>query len=160
VPAFLRRGQQALQARFPDLPGLTFAPLDMNRPFEPQGVAPGSRSLVYAVNTLHVARDLDFTLGEIRAALAPEGHLVLAECVRMQRGQPLNGEFIFNLMATFRSRRSDMRGQPPAGFLMPEEWKAALEAAGFASVRFVPDVLTFSQRFPRFHAGAIGATRR
>jgi hypothetical protein len=43
---------------------------------------------------------------------------------------------------------------------MPEEWKAALEAAGFSSVRFVPDVLTFSQRFPRFHAGAIGATRR
>ena len=160
VPAFLRRGQQALQARFPDLPGLTFAPLDMNRPFEPQGVAPGSRSLVYAVNTLHVARDLDFTLGEIRAALAPGGHLVLAECVRMQRGQPLNGEFIFNLMATFRSQRSDMPGQPPAGFLMPEEWKATLEAAGFASVHFLPDVLTFSQRFPRFHAGAIGATRR
>ena len=159
VPAFLRRGQQALQARFADLPGLTFAPLDMNRPFEPQGVAPGSRSVVYAVNTLHVARDLDFTLGEIRAALAPGGHLIFSECVRMLPGQPLNGEFIFNLMATFRSRRPDTPGQPPAGFLLPEQWKASLEAAGFTAVRFLPDVLTFSQRFPHFHAAAIGATR-
>jgi len=159
VPAFLRRGQQALQARFPDLPGLTFAPLDMNRPFEPQGVAPGSRSVVYAVNTLHVARDLDFTLGEIRAALAPGGRLIVSECVRMQPGQPLNAEFIFNLMATFRSRRPDTPGQPPAGFLLPEQWKATLEAAGFTAVCFLPEVLTFSERFPRFHAAAIGATR-
>jgi SAM-dependent methyltransferase len=159
VPAFLRRGQQALQARFPNLPGLTFAPLDMNRPFEPQGVAPGSRSVVYAVNTLHVARDLDFTLGEIRAALAPGGRLIVSECVRMLPGQPLNAEFIFNLMATFRSLRPDTPGQPPAGFLLPEQWKAILEAAGFTAVRFLPDVLTFSERFPRFHAGTIGATR-
>lgn len=159
VPAFLRRGQQALQARFPDLPGLTFATLDMNRPFESQGVAPGSRSVVYAVNTLHVARDLDFTLGECRAALAPGGRLIASECVRMQPGQPLNVEFVFNLMATFRSRRPDAPGQPPAGFLLPEQWKAALEAAGFTDVRFLPDVLTFSERFPRFHAAAIGATR-
>lgn len=159
VPAFLRRGQQALQARFPELPGLTFATLDMNRPFESQGVVPGSRSVVYAVNTLHVARDLDFTLGECRAALAPGGRLIASECVRMQPGQPLNVEFVFNLMATFRSRRPDAPGQPPAGFLLPEQWKAALEAAGFTDVRFLPDVLTFSERFPRFHAAAIGATR-
>ena len=159
VPAFLRRGQQALQARFRDLPGLTFATLDMNRPFEPQGVAPGSRSVVYAVNTLHVARDLAFTLGEIRAALASGGCLVFSECVRMQPGQPLNGEFIFNLMATFRSRPSDAPGQLPAGFLLPQQWKAALEGAGFTDVRFLPDALTFSDRFPRFHASAIGATR-
>ncbi len=159
IPAFLRRGQQALQARFRDLPGLTFAPLDMNRPFEPQGVAAGSRSVVYAVNTLHVARDLAFTLGEIRATLAPGGCLIVSECVRMLPGQPLNSEFIFNLMATFRSRRADTPGQPPAGFLLAAEWKAALETAGFTAIRFLPDVPALRERFPRFHAGAIGATR-
>jgi SAM-dependent methyltransferase len=159
VPAFLRRGQQTLQTRFPDLRGITFGPLDMNRPFEPQGVPPGSRSIVYAVNTLHVARDLDFTLAEIRGALAPGGLLVLSECVRMQPGQPLSAEFIFNLMTTFRSRRPDTPGQPPAGFLLPEQWQAALEGAGFTAVRFLPDVSTFGERFPRFHTAAIGATR-
>src|SRR4029450_1863201 len=115
VPAFLRRGQQALQRRFPDLPGLTFALLDMNRPFEPQGVAPCRRSVVYAVNTLPVARDLGFTLGEIRATLAPGGRLILSECVRMQPGQPVNAEFIFNLMSTCRSRAPGHPGEPAAG---------------------------------------------
>ena len=62
-------------------------------------------------------------------------------------------------MATFRSQRPDTPGQPPAGFLLPGQWKATLETAGFTDVRFLPDVLAFSERFPRFHAAAIGATR-
>jgi SAM-dependent methyltransferase len=159
VPAFLRRGQQALQARFPGLGALRFGALDMNRPFEAQGVAPGSVSMVYAVNTLHVASDLAFTLGEIARALEPGGRLVASECVRMLPGQALNAEFIFNLMATFRSRRPDTPGQPPAGFLLPEEWTAVLAGAGFGAIRFLPDVTTFSTRFPRFHVAAIGAQR-
>jgi SAM-dependent methyltransferase len=159
VPAFLRRGQQTLQTRFPGLGALRFGALDMNRPFEAQGVAPGSVSVVYAVNTLHVASDLAFTLSEIARALEPGGRLVASECVRMLPGQALNAEFIFNLMATFRSRRPDTPGQPPAGFLLPSEWTAILAAAGFGDIRFLPDVTTFSTRFPRFHVAAIGARR-
>jgi len=159
VPAFLRRGQQTLLARSPTLPALQFGSLDMNRPFEAQGVAPRSQSVVFAVNTLHVAHDLAFTLGEILHALEPGGRLIISECVRMLPGQALNAEFIFNLMATFRSRRPDTPGQPPAGFLLPAQWKAAMEAAGLADVRFIPDALNFSDRFPRFHVAVIGATR-
>src|SRR5262249_45466696 len=62
VPAFLRRGEQALRQGYPSGPPFVFGLLDMNRPFDEQGVAPGSASVVFAVNTLHVARDLDFTL--------------------------------------------------------------------------------------------------
>src|SRR5262249_37931033 len=40
VPAFLRRGEQTLRARHPDLSVLSCGPLDMNRPFSEQGVAP------------------------------------------------------------------------------------------------------------------------
>ncbi|HKZ05086.1 MAG TPA: class I SAM-dependent methyltransferase [Methylomirabilota bacterium] len=159
VPAFLRRGQQTLQARFPGLGALRFGALDMNRAFEAQGVAPGSVSVVYAVNTLHVASDLAFTLNEIARALEPGGRLIASECVRMLPGQALNAEFIFNLMGTFRSRRPDTPGQPPAGFLLPAEWTAVLAAAGFGNIRFLPDVTTFSTRFPRFHVAAIGAQR-
>lgn len=159
VPAFLRRGQRELQARFPDLASLRFAPLDMNRPFEAQGVAPGSVSIVYAVNTLHVAPDLDFTLGEIFRVLEPGGQLIVSECVRMRPGQSLSAEFIFNLMAAFRSRPSASRGQPPAGFLLPGQWKAVMETAAFVDIRFLPDVPTFTERFPLFHVAAIGATR-
>jgi len=159
IPAFLRRGQRELETRFRDLAPLRFAPLDMNRPFDAQGVAPGSMSVVYAVNTLHVADDLLFTLGEILRALGPGGQLVVSECVRMRPGQSLSAEFIFNLMATFRSRASTSPGQPPAGFLLPGQWQAAMEAAGFVDVRFLPDVRSFAERFPLFHVAAIGATR-
>src|SRR6266542_3907662 len=59
VPAFLRRGEQTLRARHPALTCFTFGLLDMNRAFVEQGVAPGTVSVVFAVNTLHVAHDLD-----------------------------------------------------------------------------------------------------
>lgn len=159
VPAFLRRGQQALQARFPNATFLAFGPLDMNRPFEEQGVAPGSLSVVYAVNTLHVAQDLAVTLGEIFRALAPGGRLIVSECVRPHPGQAVYVEFIFNLMEAFRSPRLHPGYRPNGGFLTPEQWGAALEAAGFADVRLLPDIVRIRDRFPTFYVAAIGATR-
>ncbi len=159
VPFFMRRGQQALEARFPDASFLKFGALDMNLPFEGQGVAPGSVSLVYAVNTLHVARDLDFTLREIFNALAPGGRLVVSECIRTAPAQAIYIEFIFNLMETFRSPVLHPIYRPNGGFLAPEEWQGAMETAGFVDVRMLPDIPTLRERFPHFQVGAVGATR-
>jgi len=159
VPAFRRRGEQALRTRHPDLSRMTFASLDMNRPFEEQGVAPGSLSVVYAVNTLHVAHDLDFTLGEVLGALEPGGRLVLSECVRSHPRQPIESEFVFNLTETFRSPRLHPLYRPSGGFLTPGQWQGAMEAAGFSDVRFLPDIVRVQEQAPRFIAAAIGATR-
>ena len=159
VPAFLRRGQRFLQERFPDAPPLTFAGLDMNRPFETQGVPPESVSIVYAVNTLHVAHDLAFTLGEVRQALEPGGQLVVSECVRPWAGDTLYPEFVFNLLETFRSPRLHPTYRPSGGFLTPEQWTEALEAAGFRDVRILPDILRIRDEFPGFQVAALGATR-
>jgi SAM-dependent methyltransferase len=158
VPAFLRRGQHALQTGFPDAP-LTFAPLDMNRPFLEQGVGPGTQSLVYGVNTIHVARDLSATLRQIFEALAPGGRLVMSECVRTTTGQAISIEFIFNLMETFRAPVLHPIHRPTGGFLTPEQWQGALEGAGFVDVRMLPDVTRIRDRFPAFRVAAIGATR-
>jgi L-histidine N-alpha-methyltransferase len=154
VPAFLRRGEQTIRARHPALSALRFGPLDMNRPFSEQGVAPGSVSVVFAVNTLHVARDLDFTLAEVRRALEPGGCLAMAECIRPQPRQPIYTEFVFNLTEAFRSSVN----RPAGGFLTPEQWQAALGTAGFADVRFLPDVVRIRQQVPDFLVAAIGAT--
>lgn len=159
VPAFLRRGEQALRTRHPGLSRVTFAALDMNRPFGEQGVAPASVSVVYAVNTLHVAHDLDFTLGEVLRALEPGGRLVVSECVRSHARQPIEAEFVFNLTETFRSPRLHPFYRPSGGFLTPGQWKAAMEAAGFVDVRFLPDIVRVQDQAPRFIAAAIGATR-
>jgi SAM-dependent methyltransferase len=159
VPAFLRRGEQALRTRGPRLSGVSFASLDMNRPFGEQGVAPGSVSVVYAVNTLHVAHDLEFTLGEVLGALEPGGRLVVSECVRSQARQAIESEFVFNLTETFRSPRLHPLYRPSGGFLTPGQWKGAMEAAGFADIRFLPDIARVQEQAPRFIAAAIGAAR-
>src|SRR5206468_11248894 len=54
VPPFLRRGERLLRDRFADAP-FRFERVDMNRGLAEQGVEPESVSIVYAVNTLHVA---------------------------------------------------------------------------------------------------------
>ena len=159
VPAFLRRGQRLLEGRFADGPPLTFAALDMNRPFAEQGVAPASVSLVYAVNTLHVADDLAFTLGEVRQALEPGGQLIVSECIRPWPAETIYPEFVFNLLETFRSPRLHPAYRPNGGFLTPEQWAAALEATGFRDVRVLPDVARIRDEFPGFYVAAIGATR-
>jgi SAM-dependent methyltransferase len=159
VPTFLRRGRQSLSRRFPDASFLTFAPLDMNLSFRQQGITPGGFSLVYAVNTLHVARDLDFTLREISSALAPGGRLIISECIRPAPHQAIYVELIFNLMETFRSPVLHPVYRPNGGFLTPEQWRGAMQAAGFADVRALPDIEDLRADFPDFHVGAVCATR-
>jgi SAM-dependent methyltransferase len=159
VPAFLRRGEQALRAHPPEGVPIRFGTLDMNRPFEAQGIAPSSVTAVYAVNTLHVAHDLDFTLGQILRTLRPGGWLIVSECVRPYPRQAIYAEFIFNLIQTFRCPRLHPVYRPNGGFLTPDQWKGAIESAGFADTRFVPDVMRIRLKVPDFFVSAIGAIR-
>jgi SAM-dependent methyltransferase len=155
VGAFLRRAER-LADRFPGVP-LTFTVLDIDRPFGEQGVAPASVSIVYAVNTLHVAHDLAFTLAEIRRALTAGGQLIISECVRPRPGQTVYPEFIFNLMERFRAPRLHADYRPNGGFLTPEQWTAALHAAGFTDVRTFPDIARIRDVVRDFDVAAIGA---
>jgi SAM-dependent methyltransferase len=159
VPAFLRRGEQALRALGLEGVPMRFDTLDINRPFEAQGLAPSSVAAVYAVNTLHVAHDLEFTLGQIRRTLRPGGWLIISECVRPYPRQVVHSEFIFNLIQTFRSPRLHPVYRPNGGFLTPEQWKGAIESAGFSDTRFLPDIMRLRQEVAEFSVSAIGAIR-
>jgi SAM-dependent methyltransferase len=158
VPAFLRRGEQGLRNRYPSFSGFAFESLDMNRPFADQGVEPGAVSVVYAVNTLHAAYDLGFTLDQIRHALARDGLLIISECLRPR--QPIYAEFGFHLTKAFQSPRLHSLYRPRGGFLTLEHWEAALRAAGFFHVSFMPDVVRIHDRIPDFGVAAIGACTR
>jgi SAM-dependent methyltransferase len=146
-PLFLKRAQRSLSARYPACP-FAFSPLDIDRPFPAQGVTQGAHSLAYGVNVLHVARDLAATLGELRQALAPGGILVMSECVRPFAGVPIHLEFVFNLLASFRAPLLVSGWRPNGGFLAPEQWRAALEANGFADVRIIPDIIAIRDAYP------------
>ncbi len=158
VPPFLRRAKKALTARFPAAP-LRFAWMDMDEPFGKAAVAPGSCALVYAVNALHVARDLGATLAQVREALVPGGALVIAECVRPFADRPLHVEFVFNLLGAFRAPTLVPGWRPNGGFLTPEQWTGALEANGFGSVAICPDIAALRDAFPSFLVAAITARR-
>ena len=158
APSLLRRGQRRLAGRFPGVP-LSCGRLDMDRPFGEAEVEEGSYALVYGVNTLHVARDLEFTLAEVRRALAPGGALVLSECVRPFPGRPVYLEFPFNLLEAFRAPRLVEPWRPNGGFLSPEHWVAALEACRFREVTVYPDIARIREACPAFVVAAITAVR-
>jgi SAM-dependent methyltransferase len=158
VPAFLRRARKSLATRFPLQP-LSYAWLDINEPFARAGIVPGSCSLVYGVNVLHVASDLAATLAEIRQALAADGTLVLAECVRPFTDRPVHVEFVFNLLESFRSPSLVPEWRPNGGFLTPEQWSAALAANGFRDIAILPDIAALRDAYPSFLSAAITARR-
>jgi len=157
-PLFLKRAQRNLAARHP-LCRLVFSALDIDRAFPQAAIAPGSYSLVYGVNVLHVARDLAATLGQLRNALSMGGMLVMGECVRPFPDTPLHLELVFNLLSSFREAVLVPGWRPNGGFLTPEQWTAALEANGFEDIRIFPDIAAIRDAYPSFVVAAIVARR-
>lgn len=158
VPTFLRRGERALRQRFPEIP-LECRKLDMNLPLAAQGVEPESFDLVYAVNTIHVARDLEATLRGIFEIVKPGGAIVFSECVRPFPGQAIYVEFAFNFLENFVQVVTDPEIRPTHGFLTPANWRAALARCGFERVELIPDVEALSRDYPFFFVAAIRARK-
>ncbi len=157
APLFLRRARRALGERYSEV--LSFSSLDMDRPFADQGVAPESQDLVFAVNTLHVAKDVRFTLGEVRNTLRPGGLLLFGECLRPFDGVALYTELVFNLLEAFRAPRLEPPLRPNGGFLTPEQWLGLLASAGFVECRPYPDVRRIREVNPAFLVGAVSGRR-
>ncbi len=158
VPTFLRRAERNLKARFPQLPA-EYARLDMDRGFVEQGIEPGSADVVYAVNTVHVARDLGATLARIRETLKPGGAAVFSECVRPFEGQPIYVEFVFNFLENFTGVATDPATRPNHGFLTPENWRRAFRASGFEEPEILPDVEALAKHYDAFFVAAVSARR-
>lgn len=154
VPFFRRRAERTLVAAHPDV-ALVFGELDINRPWAAQGVPAGAYDLVWGVNVMHLARDLDGALREARAALAPGGSLVLGEGLRPGRDTPVAAELPFQLLESFADVETDPETRPTAGFLTAEVWLAALRRAGFEDVALVPDAIRLRALVPAFLAAAV-----
>ncbi|MEM1182602.1 MAG: class I SAM-dependent methyltransferase [Acidobacteriota bacterium] len=157
-PVFLRRGQRALAAAAPDVP-LVAGRLDIDKPLEEQGVEPASVDLLFAVNTVHVARDLGATLGDLFATLAPGGRLVMGEGIRPFAGQAIYSELVFLLLESFRNPVLHPDYRPAGSFLTPEQWTLALESAGFVDVELLPDITRVREHYPSFLVASVSARK-
>ncbi len=158
VPTFLRRAERNVRSRFPGMP-VEFLRLDMDRSFRAQGIEPGSADLVYAVNTIHIAKDLAATLCEVRETLRPGGVAVFSECVRPYEGQPIYVEFVFNFLQNFTGVATDPATRPTHGFLTPESWRRSLAAAGFEKPEILPDVESLARHYDAFFVAAVMARK-
>jgi SAM-dependent methyltransferase len=157
--AFLRRrAERALRGAWPALPLRAMA-LDVDGDWSAQGIAPASLDLVFGVNVMHVARNLDRSLRGALGALRPGGWLVIGECLRPLPGQALWPEFIFRLLDGFNRVETDPELRPTAGFLTPEQWLRALDAAGFVELAIEPDLRKIRDLYPRFLTGALCGRR-
>jgi SAM-dependent methyltransferase len=155
---FRRRAQRELARQYRDLP-LEWGALDINSAWDAQGIAAGVFDLVYAVNVVHVAKDLLFTLDQARSALKDDGWLVIGECLRPHRNQPIYPELMFQILESFTDVRTDPDFRPHPGFLTAEHWSRALTLAGFKGIEVAPDVDAIREIYAHFFTGAICAQR-
>jgi SAM-dependent methyltransferase len=153
---FRRRGQRELAKQYPDLP-LEWGALDINLSWDTQGIASGQFDLVYAVNVLHVSKDLLFTLNQARSALKDNGWLVIGECLRPNANQPIYPELMFQILESFTDVQTDPEFRPNPGFLTANHWRRAFTRAGFQNVEVAPDIDGIREIYPHFFTGAICA---
>jgi len=151
---FRRRAQRELAKQYPGL-ALEWAALDLNLPWDAQGVASSEFNLVYAVNVLHVSKNLLFSLNQARSALTGDGWLVIGECLRPYVNQPIYPELMFQILESFTEVQTDPEIRPNPGFLTTDHWRRAFTRAGFERVEVAPDIDSIREIYPHFFTGAI-----
>jgi SAM-dependent methyltransferase len=151
---FRRRAERELAKQYVDLP-LEWGALDINARWNTQGIAPGEFDLVFAVNVLHIAKDLLFSLSQARSALASDGWLVIGECLRPYPNQPIYPELMFQVLESFTDVDLTPDIRPNPGFLTPEQWRRAFARVGFANVKAEPEIETIREFYRHFFTGGI-----
>jgi len=151
---FRRCSQRKLAAQYPSLP-LEWTTVDVDLPWSAQGFASGEFDLVYAVNVMHISKNLLFSLNEACSALAAGGWLVIGECVRPYDNQPMYPELMFQVLDSFTNVETDPEIRPNPGFMTAEQWRHAFSRAGFSRIEVSPDVERIREIYAHFFTGAI-----
>jgi SAM-dependent methyltransferase len=151
---FLRSGQRKLARQYSGLP-IEWSALNLDLPWSDQGINSGEFDLIYAVNVMHISRDLLFSLNEARSALASDGWLVIGECLRPYFNQPIYPELMFQILESFTNVQTDPEIRPNPGFLTAEHWRRAFTRAGFQRVEVAPNIDRIREIYPHFFTGAI-----
>lgn len=156
---FRRSNQRKLAAQYPNLP-LEWSTVDLDLPWSEQGIAPEQFDLVYAVNVMHISKNLLFSLNEAHSALAIDGWLVIGECLRPYTDQPMYPELMFQILDSFTDVETDPEIRPTPGFLTAEQWRRAFSRAAFPRTEIAPDVERIREIYPHFFTGAVCGQKR
>ncbi len=126
-PHFLKEAERAFAA----YPCMRYGVLDIERPPEPQGFAPGMFDVVIATNVLHATSDVVGALRRIAGLLDGAGLLAINESIVRQDAVTLT----FGLASGWWLARDAERRIPHSPLLAPSDWRDCLALAGFAAPR-------------------------
>lgn len=119
--------------------------IDFDLPLTEQGIAQDSIDIVYGVNALHVAKDLVFTLGNIKQILKRDGILIISELIR-DGHKMLFQEIIFCLLGSYSDVKLNKKFRPLPGFLSDVGWVEAFKEAGFVNIKMINNVAAKESR--------------
>ena len=138
-----------------NLTGFEFKKLDFNEDLLRQGYEENSFDVVWGVNAIHVAKDLEYTLKQIMKILKPGGVFLISETVRPEGNLMIQQEFILNTLLDYWNVKLDENYRKTSGFLSWREWKKSLESAGFQKVETVPDMATLEKQYDNCYVSVI-----
>jgi SAM-dependent methyltransferase len=131
---FLQIGKR----RFHNSKFVEYKTFNMNLPPQEQGFEAGSFDLIYGVNALHVARSLPASLEYLRTLLKPSGRLLIGEGSPPDARRMWRPDLLFGLLEGWWNVELDPILRPRPGWLMPCDWRALFESAGFTNVCALP----------------------
>jgi SAM-dependent methyltransferase len=151
----LRTTKKEMLTVTPELEAFEFQKLDFNVELKTQGYDDNSFDVVWGVNAVHVAKDLEFTLKEFLKILKPGGSFIISETVRPEGNLMIQQEFILNTLLDYWDVKLDENYRKSSGFLSWREWKKALESAGFKEVETIPDMSYLETKYDNCYVSVI-----
>lgn len=149
---FLQHGDDQYRAKYPFFRSALW---NIEKPLRTQGIEPGAYDIAIATNVLHATRDIRQTLRKAKAALEPDGILIINELVEKTTLATL----IFGLIdGWWLFEDNDVR-IPGSPLLNRARWTTLLEEEGFSSV-LIPEVPVEGMPQQVFVAQSDGIVRR
>ncbi|WP_460444053.1 SDR family NAD(P)-dependent oxidoreductase, partial [Amycolatopsis cihanbeyliensis] len=122
---------------------LRFTRLDADRDLAAQGLPPGGFDLVIGANVVHATPNLARTLGNLRAALRPDGWLVLNELTTVT----VQATVSYGLFDGWWAHDDGQRRLPGSPLLDAEGWREHLTGAGYPEVTALPAAAESTRNF-------------
>jgi SAM-dependent methyltransferase len=126
------------QRRFSGNACIDFSRINIDAPLHAQIVDREGYDVVIAVNVLHVAKRLSFSLAELHAILNPRGYLLLSEGSPPDRSRRWRLDVVFAFLRGWWDVAVEQPWRRTPGFLLPSEWTRALAEVGFDPIQSMP----------------------
>ena len=132
---FLDKGKD----RFGEYPFIEFKTYDVDEPPRPQGIEEGVFDVVLGVNAIHVARDISKSLRFLRSLLRPSGRLIIGEGSPPDPHRMWRPDLLFGILDGWWNVTTDSNLRPQPGWLLPSNWQALFQDAGFVGICALPE---------------------